>query len=690
VVQENSWWVEARVAAWYKLSRAYQEAGMDTKKAAASFVTVLLATFVRAGAAFAQLVPSVGIQAPGDSLATVANGGVVPVTGLRVSGNNIVNGAGQVVPLRGVDKAGTEYMCLSGNVFDGPTDQASIDAMKAWQINIVRLPINEDCWLGINGQPSGLSAATYQTTIVNYVNLLATNNIAAIIDLQWAAPGTTVSNQLTPMPDADHAPAFWTSVANTFKSTSTVIFDLFNEPYPDNNADTTAAWTCLLNGGTCPGVSYTAAGMQSLVNTIRATGATNVIMSPGVQFTNTLTSWLAYKPTDPLNNLAASWHSYATQICTTQACWDSVIKPVLNSVPLVAGEIGENDCQGTYIDPLMTWLDMNGGNYLAWAWNTYDCASFPSLISAYDGTPTAFGVEFRNHLLVLAGRLAPPELQVFPPTNIVTSGPQGGPFSPSSFSYTLSATSGSVDFSISSIPTWLTASPISGTASSGTAVTFTINASANSLVAGTYPPATITFTNLDTGQGTTTVNATLTVNPRGLQVTPASNIVASGTQGGPFTLTPSTYTLSATSGSVKYTITVPGWLTASPTSGTVTTKATSVTFKINTTGADKLSVGTNISTINFNDTTHNQVTTRVATLIVNPKEYTIKVSASPGADGTVSGGGTFVGGTSETVTATPKSGHTFLHWTENGRVVSTSESYTFTLSANITLVADFK
>jgi uncharacterized protein YegP (UPF0339 family) len=73
-----------------------------------------------------------------------------------------------------------------------------------------------------------------------------------------------------------------------------------------------------------------------------------------------------------------------------------------------------------------------------------------------------------------------------------------------------------------------------------------------------------------------------------------------------------------------------------------------------------------------------------------PKEYAIKVSASPSADGTVSGGGTFVGGTSETVTATPKSGHTFLHWTENGKVVSTSENYTFTVSANVTLVADFK
>jgi hypothetical protein len=108
---------------------------------------------------------------------------------------------------------------------------------------------------------------------------------------------------------------------------------------------------------------------------------------------------------------------------------------------------------------------------------------------------------------------------------------------------------------------------------------------------------------------------------------------------------------------VKYTITnVPSWLTASPTSGTVTTKATSFTFKINTTAADKHSVGTNISNVNFNDTTHNQVTIRTATLTVAVKDYTVKVSASPTADGTVTGGGTFAGGTSDTVTATPQSG----------------------------------
>jgi uncharacterized repeat protein (TIGR02543 family) len=42
------------------------------------------------------------------------------------------------------------------------------------------------------------------------------------------------------------------------------------------------------------------------------------------------------------------------------------------------------------------------------------------------------------------------------------------------------------------------------------------------------------------------------------------------------------------------------------------------------------------------------------------------------------------------VTATPNTGHTFVHWTESGKVVSTSESYTFTLNGNVTLVADFK
>jgi hypothetical protein len=289
----------------------------------------------------------------------------------------------------------------------------------------------------------------------------------------------------------------------------------------------------------------------------------------------------------------------------------------------------------------------------------------------------------------LLNTAAPPTLVVAPATDMAATLNQGGPVT-ASFQYQLSASTGTVNYSISGLPSWLSVSPNPGTVSTGTTVTFTVNSNANSLAAATYN-ATITFTNTDTGRGTQTRMATLTVNPRRLQVSPSKNIAASGQQGGPFTPSSFSYSLSAATGTVKYSITnVPSWLTASPTSGTLTTRATSVTFRINTTAADKLKASTYISSINFNDTTDNQITPLSATLNVAPRHYTIAVSASPSADGTVSGGGTFLAGSSQTVTATPSGTHSFVHWTQSGRIVSTSESYTFTLNANVTLVADFK
>jgi hypothetical protein len=69
--------------------------------------------------------------------------------------------------------------------------------------------------------------------------------------------------------------------------------------------------------------------------------------------------------------------------------------------------------------------------------------------------------------------------------------------------------------------------------------------------------------------------------------------------------------------------------------------------------------------------------------------YTIATSASPGTGGTTSGGGTYASGASVTVVATPNPGYAFVNWTENGTPVSTAASYTFTASANRSLVANF-
>ena len=79
----------------------------------------------------------------------------------------------------------------------------------------------------------------------------------------------------------------------------------------------------------------------------------------------------------------------------------------------------------------------------------------------------------------------------------------------------------------------------------------------------------------------------------------------------------------------------------------------------------------------------------IANFSANQVNYTINVSASPSAGGTVGGGGTFASGSSRTVTASANSGYTFVNWTENGSAVSSSSSYTFTLLSNRTLVANF-
>ncbi len=322
---------------------------------------------------------------------------------VAVSGKNFIDGSGKTVRLHGINRSGSEYACTYGSYFDGPSDASSIDAMLPWHINTVRVPVNEQCWLGINGLPSGYSAAQYQQAMTTYINLLVSKKMYVVLDLHWTAAGTNKSNAQTPMPDRDHAPAFWASAANTFKNNPAVIFDLFNEPYPDNNSGSTAAWTCWKNGGTCGSdMPYTVAGMQELVTTVRNTGATNVILLGGVQYSGNTSQINTYKPTDPLNQLAGSQHTYDNQykFCVTSDCWDANYNGVGN-MPFMAGELGDGYCTADYPLAYMAWADAKGASYLGWAWDVQDCSGFPAVISSYDGTPTAFGQAFKTHFTQL-------------------------------------------------------------------------------------------------------------------------------------------------------------------------------------------------------------------------------------------------------------------------------------------------
>ncbi|GAA2658747.1 cellulase family glycosylhydrolase [Paractinoplanes durhamensis] len=359
----------------------------------------------------------VSATTPPTTSPTTSTPTTAPPTGaapaLKVSGNKLVNASGQTVKLYGVNRSGGEFACIQGNGFwDGPMDQASITAMRTWKIRTVRVPLNEECWLGTADVPAAYGGTAYQNQVKAYVNLLVQNGITPIVEMHWnygLYTGTSSgcsdvkATCQKPMPDAQYAPSFWTGVANAFKGNDAVILDLFNEPYPERaTGDETSGWKCWRDGGTCTGITYQVAGFQTLVNTVRATGATNVIMIGGLAYSNNLSQWLTYKPSDPLNNLAAFAHIYNFNTCSNTSCWDSQIATTAAQVPVTLTEIGENDCAHGFVDGLMDWADTKGIGYLGWTWNNWDCSSGPSLITDYTGTATAYGQGLKTRLAAVS------------------------------------------------------------------------------------------------------------------------------------------------------------------------------------------------------------------------------------------------------------------------------------------------
>jgi hypothetical protein len=383
-----------------------------------AMVTAVLggAGLVAAAAAAAPVLHPAATMTPAADSAAAATTRANRAPQLHVSGDKLVNAHGTKVVLHGVDRAGTEYACVQGwGIFDGPNNQASLTVMKKWHINAVRVPLNQACWNRESYVKSSFSGAAYRNAIKAYVKLLNANGMVAILDLHWTdgtytGPSAGCSSWQSvcqkPMPGTG-AIRFWSSVAHAFSGNDAVVFDLFNEPYPERaqGANTNEGWRCWLHGGRCTGISYQVAGMQTLVNAIRATGAKNVLMLGGLEYSNELPGWLAHEPSDPAHNLAVSWHSYNFNACSTRACWNSQVAPVLKRVPLIAGEVGENDCAAKYLDSLLPWLDSKSASYLAWTWDDWSggCSSGPTLITTYNGAPTAYGAGYRAHLNSLAG-----------------------------------------------------------------------------------------------------------------------------------------------------------------------------------------------------------------------------------------------------------------------------------------------
>ena len=81
------------------------------------------------------------------------------------------------------------------------------------------------------------------------------------------------------------------------------------------------------------------------------------------------------------------------------------------------------------------------------------------------------------------------------------------------------------------------------------------------------------------------------------------------------------------------------------------------------------------------------VNAEITVLAPAPKIYTVSASAE---NGTVEGAGQYEEGAQATLTATAAEGYEFVNWTVDGTEVSTENPYTFNVTADVALVANFK
>ena len=365
-----------------------------------------------------------------------------PKLAVVVHGGQMNDAAGNVIQLRGFSFSGYESVAIQGwSAADPSGAQAGQaggpkwSAINSWKANTVRIPLNEASWLGYScTDTSGVvhnpdPGSNYKSAVQTQVQQATAAGLYVILDLHWTAPGTACPMLQSQMADSDHSIAFWTSIANTFKSYPNVLFELFNEPFLnfDFSGD---PWAYMMKGtgGSFSGYPatsgsgnwqdvkkpWTIASYQAMLNAVRATGATNVVLVGTMQYSQDLSGWLANVPVDPLKQMAAAWHPYPTYGTTwgtpayaqpnyAPQIFTEVQQILAAGYPVIATETGDHNTAGTVGAPLVSnvtsWADAYGVSVIGWAWNTWGDPD-NVLIKDVNGTPTdGYGVVFRNWLL---------------------------------------------------------------------------------------------------------------------------------------------------------------------------------------------------------------------------------------------------------------------------------------------------
>lgn len=314
---------------------------------------------------------------------------------------------------RGINWSSFEYACAQGwglsalDSLGSDPSRAQAAVIAGWGADTVRLPLNQDCWLGTRGAPvsddfDSRTPDEYRAAVRDFVDALNAEGLVVVLDLHSRKRiGSPEYGDLA-MPDSESL-AFWRSVAAQYADRPSVLFDAFNEPASRDDARgrevLDLSWECWRDGGcqapveddtsvTKPdGATYDAQGMGDVVETIRAAGAEQPILLSGLDHANDLSRWGEFAPED--DQLVAAFHAYDVRGCR-ERCWDEVIGPLADRVPVLTSELGAADPLDGWVADYLRWADDHGIGSLLWVWAEHPGDPM-ALVSDLTGEPTAWG-----------------------------------------------------------------------------------------------------------------------------------------------------------------------------------------------------------------------------------------------------------------------------------------------------------
>lgn len=318
--------------------------------------------------------------------------------GLSIVGTHIHAPDGRNVTLLGAARFSLEFECQG----DGHFQLADFQAMRAWGMNTVRIPLSSGFWRNVGG-----GCPSYRSTVAAAVANAEAAGLYVILDLQRDAPfslpqDATNGGEQCPLPDATYDLAFWKAVATQYGNDPRILFDLFGEPHD-------VSWYQWFHGGqitsSCYGYStdhtYTALSMPALAAAVRAVAPRSILILSGVDWGYDL-SGITTQNAVPLKNILYATHPWDHTTVMQPSDWSRAFGALAGALPVIATEFGAYDCSTGYLATAMDYFTRLGISYLAWAWTTGGCQT-PSLLADWSGAPSVpYGQYIRQRMLAAA------------------------------------------------------------------------------------------------------------------------------------------------------------------------------------------------------------------------------------------------------------------------------------------------